>query len=365
MTWALGGAARRRSRSRSCSRVSAARAGRPRSRGDDAARRGVDRASGSPSSCSCATSPSTGGSRFTVLLAVFADDTVAYIAGRLFGRHKLAPAIVAREDAGRASSPGPSPASSSRSSPCTDRAPSCRSPSRSLLGASSRSPPRSATCSSRAQARHGGQGHGPAAARPRRRARPARRPPLRRGRELLRDSRLRPSVEVPARLAWVKRIRPPRAPPVRSAGRRSRSSTHIREPRARRSRLRHAARLELRPRAPSRLARTQVGGDLVELLERAEPDVVLNAVVGFAGLPATLWTLERGRRPRAREQGEPRRSRRARAGRAGAGRRPAAAGRQRALRRSSSASRTRSPDSSRLPGADRVGRPLPGRTARS
>ena len=39
---------------------------------------------------------------------------------------------------------------------------------------------------------------------------------------------------------------------------------------------------------------TQVGGDLVELLERADPDVVLNAVVGFAGLPATLWTLERG-----------------------------------------------------------------------
>jgi 1-deoxy-D-xylulose-5-phosphate reductoisomerase len=39
---------------------------------------------------------------------------------------------------------------------------------------------------------------------------------------------------------------------------------------------------------------TQVGGDLTELLERAEPDVALNAVVGFAGLPATLWTLERG-----------------------------------------------------------------------
>jgi 1-deoxy-D-xylulose-5-phosphate reductoisomerase len=38
----------------------------------------------------------------------------------------------------------------------------------------------------------------------------------------------------------------------------------------------------------------QVGGDLVSLLERAEPDVVLNAVVGFAGLPATLWSLERG-----------------------------------------------------------------------
>ena len=39
---------------------------------------------------------------------------------------------------------------------------------------------------------------------------------------------------------------------------------------------------------------TQVGGDSTELLERAEPDVVLNAVVGFAGLPATLWALERG-----------------------------------------------------------------------
>src|SRR5438132_1976040 len=39
---------------------------------------------------------------------------------------------------------------------------------------------------------------------------------------------------------------------------------------------------------------TQVGGDLTELLERAQPDVVLNAVVGFAGLPATLWALEHG-----------------------------------------------------------------------
>ncbi len=39
---------------------------------------------------------------------------------------------------------------------------------------------------------------------------------------------------------------------------------------------------------------TQVGGDLTELLERSRPDVVLNAVVGFAGLPATLWALEHG-----------------------------------------------------------------------
>jgi 1-deoxy-D-xylulose-5-phosphate reductoisomerase len=39
---------------------------------------------------------------------------------------------------------------------------------------------------------------------------------------------------------------------------------------------------------------TQVGGDLTGLLEKAQPDAVLNAVVGFAGLPATMWTLEHG-----------------------------------------------------------------------
>ena len=38
----------------------------------------------------------------------------------------------------------------------------------------------------------------------------------------------------------------------------------------------------------------QIGGDLTELLDRAEPDVVLNAVVGFAGIHATLWTMEHG-----------------------------------------------------------------------
>ena len=38
----------------------------------------------------------------------------------------------------------------------------------------------------------------------------------------------------------------------------------------------------------------QVGGDPVHLLERSAPDVVLNAVVGFAGVRATLWSLEHG-----------------------------------------------------------------------
>src|SRR5918996_284068 len=37
-----------------------------------------------------------------------------------------------------------------------------------------------------------------------------------------------------------------------------------------------------------------VGGDLTALLDASEPDLVLNAVVGFAGVGATLWALEHG-----------------------------------------------------------------------
>ena len=37
-----------------------------------------------------------------------------------------------------------------------------------------------------------------------------------------------------------------------------------------------------------------MGGDPTELLEQARPDVVLNAVVGFAGLGPTMWALENG-----------------------------------------------------------------------
>jgi 1-deoxy-D-xylulose-5-phosphate reductoisomerase len=39
---------------------------------------------------------------------------------------------------------------------------------------------------------------------------------------------------------------------------------------------------------------TQVGGDPTELLDRADPDLVLNATLGFAGLAATMWALEHG-----------------------------------------------------------------------
>ncbi|HEX4747492.1 MAG TPA: 1-deoxy-D-xylulose-5-phosphate reductoisomerase [Gaiellaceae bacterium] len=42
------------------------------------------------------------------------------------------------------------------------------------------------------------------------------------------------------------------------------------------------------------VAHIQVGGDVTELLETAQPDLVLNAVVGFAGVGATLWSLRHG-----------------------------------------------------------------------
>jgi 1-deoxy-D-xylulose-5-phosphate reductoisomerase len=46
--------------------------------------------------------------------------------------------------------------------------------------------------------------------------------------------------------------------------------------------------------AAYRVEHVQVGGDPRRLLEASEPDVVLNAIVGFAGVRATLWALERG-----------------------------------------------------------------------
>ena len=42
---------------------------------------------------SSATCPSTDALVFTVILVVFADDTAAYLVGRVLGRHKLAPSL--------------------------------------------------------------------------------------------------------------------------------------------------------------------------------------------------------------------------------------------------------------------------------
>ncbi len=56
-----------------------------------------------------------------------------------------------------------------------------------------------------------------------------------------------------------------------------------------------AGSTDVRPLAEARgIEHHQTGGDLTELLDAAQPDVVLNAVVGFAGIHATLWALEHG-----------------------------------------------------------------------
>src|SRR3954463_3771606 len=56
-----------------------------------------------------------------------------------------------------------------------------------------------------------------------------------------------------------------------------------------------AGSTDVRPLAEARgIEHHQTGGDLTDLLDAAEPDVVLNAVVGFAGIHATLWALEHG-----------------------------------------------------------------------
>jgi 1-deoxy-D-xylulose-5-phosphate reductoisomerase len=56
-----------------------------------------------------------------------------------------------------------------------------------------------------------------------------------------------------------------------------------------------AATTDLTELAASRnVPHARTGGDLVELLEESDPDLVLNAVVGFAGVHATLWALGNG-----------------------------------------------------------------------
>src|SRR3954464_80150 len=56
-----------------------------------------------------------------------------------------------------------------------------------------------------------------------------------------------------------------------------------------------AGSTDVRPLAEARgIDHHQTGGDLTDLLDAAEPDVLLHAVVGFAGIHATLWALEHG-----------------------------------------------------------------------
>src|SRR5207237_3695039 len=134
------------------------------------------------------------------------------------------------------------------------------------------------------------EGHRPPPRRPRRRARPRRLPARRgRGRVLrghgirrpLAGSRAQLTVEPTLYTEWVKRLAL-----LGATGSIGRQALEI---------VAGHPELELCAAASGTqpidglAPLTQVGGDLTEMLERAQPDLVLNAVAGFAGLPATLW----------------------------------------------------------------------------
>ena len=163
-----------------------------------------------------------------------------------------------------------------------------------------------------AQARPRGQGLRDAPARPRRDPRPLRRDPV------LPAGGLLPRPRADDRLmAGAHQRRPPGLDGVgRDAGARRHPGPSRRLPRS--SRSPRAATRELLdaqadefgvPRRPGPARAATTPDVLAELAALPEADVVLNAVVGFAGLPATLAALDARQAARAREQGEPDRRR--------------------------------------------------------
>ena len=141
------------------------------------------------------------------------------------------------------------------------------------------------------EARPRREGHGPDPARPRRRPRPGRLAPLRRARRASTCSsrsrraerdRPRPYTETVKRVALLG-----------ATGSIGRQALEIDRGAPGARALRRRVRLA---RRSSGLAPLDAGGrrPAPSCWSRREPDVVLNAVVGFAGLPATLWTLEHG-----------------------------------------------------------------------
>ena len=233
--------------------------------------------------------PSTAGlPSFAVLIAVFADDTAAYLVGRLVGRHKLAPSL----------SPGKTwegfvagtiaAMAASFFTLYDDRDEFLSIWQAITLGACDRARGRRGRpLRVGAQARSSGEGLGTAARRPRRHARPDRRVALR--------LRWLPST-------WSSRwrrahcaretSRPARRHRLdRPAGARGRGA----EPGARivRSRVRL-----IRPRSARRRAsasrRRRSAAISRSCSRRATRTSCSNAVVGFAGVGATLWALERG-----------------------------------------------------------------------
>ena len=171
----------RRSRSRFCS-TSSRRLAQPATAAisGDRARDRLDRLRPRlPHSC-CATSPSTAASPSSPsLIAVWVDDTVAYVAGRAVGRHKFAPAISPGKtwEGFVAGTIGAMFAVVRRALRPEDFLTIRQSIVLGAVVAVARGARRPVRVG--AQARHAGEGQRPRARRPRRHARPRRRAPLR------------------------------------------------------------------------------------------------------------------------------------------------------------------------------------------
>ena len=227
----------------------------------------------------------------TVLLAIWAGDTLAYAGGRLVGSHAMAPST----------SPGKTWEGFVFGSAATVfvafvalyKAHFLTVTESLLLGAAiAVAAPLGDLFESMLKRDAGVKDAGWLLGRPRRPARPHRRHPFRGARGVL----LHPGLRLPLS------GRAARAPATldrdeadRAAGR----DRLDRPPGARGDRGQPRARARRRDLGVGRpidglAPLTQTGGDPVGLLERAAPDVVLNAVVGFAGLAPTMWALEHG-----------------------------------------------------------------------
>ena len=231
---------------------------------------------------------------FAVLLTVFAADTFAYFGGRLHRAAQDVADAFAGQDVGgflhrlarrhlrRVR----------RALPDRDhylviwQAARARRSS-SSLAAAARRPVRVD-----AEARHAGEGHGPPPRRPRRRPRSGRRPALRSVAAfyvVLAFLRIRVAWFSPLTLHLMHETR-------RAAGRHrldrppgDRDRRGAPGARALRGRVRLDAARRTSTRRSSRSAATSPSCST-----GPQPDVVLNAVVGFAGIHATLWAIEHG-----------------------------------------------------------------------
>ena len=359
--WSAG--SRSRSRSPSCS-TGSRRPARPATIDDrlDGARRRLDRRSGSVTSCCCATSPSTAGCSSSPCCSPSSPTTrprtsSAGSSAATSSRRRSRPARP-----GRASSPGTAAAVAVAFFALYDQGfltiravarARRRDRARRRGGRPLRVRARSATCEVKDSGR--------AARRPRRHARPGRRPALR-GRGGASTWCSPSATRDPApTLKPVKRVAL-----LGATGSIGRQAIEVveRNPELELCALASGSTDLADARRAQRVEHVQVGGDLAALLEALEPDVVLNAIVGFAGVRATLWALERGvTLALANKESLVAAGELALAAH-GAGRRAAAAGRLRALRALPVPRGPRRGDG-RLARPHRVGRPVPRPHARA